>query len=72
MKGFLSPLTEEQARAIHADPRGYTRIALEYGISRMTVCNIKCGKTWKHLKLAHVGRRPSSYTTYKEKHAKQV
>lgn len=66
MPKFLSPLNEEQVRAIHADRRGYTRIAVEYGVSRQTVSNIKTGNTWKHLKLPRLSNKPTKYDTYKK------
>jgi hypothetical protein len=47
----LRVLTEEQARAIHSDRRTYKEIAIEYGVTTMTVSNIKTGRTWKSLGL---------------------
>lgn len=42
-------LTELEAIAIRNDPREYTIIAAEYGISVPTVSDIKCARSWKHL-----------------------
>jgi superfamily II DNA or RNA helicase len=42
-------LTEEQAVSIIIDGRRYAEIANEHGVSVSTVCEIKKGKTWKHL-----------------------
>ena len=44
-----SKLTEEQARAIKNDPRTQRAIAGEYGLSHVTVGDIKRGRRWKHL-----------------------
>jgi len=44
-------LTEEQVRLIHADARLYSVIAAEYGVTFMTVCDIKRGHSWRHLGL---------------------
>jgi hypothetical protein len=42
-------LTERQALAVLADPRGVRAIANEYGVSHSTISNIRRGVTWKHL-----------------------
>jgi hypothetical protein len=39
-------LTSEQARAIRNDTRTQRVIAADYGVSRATVNDIKCGRTW--------------------------
>lgn len=44
-----SKLTEDQVRAIRADPRTQRVIAAEYGITGSNVCCIKLMQTWKHL-----------------------
>lgn len=54
--GNIKVLTEEQVRVIHQDRRTYKDIAIEYGVSAMTVSNIKTGKAWKHLKLQPTAR----------------
>jgi hypothetical protein len=43
-------LTEEQVRAIRADPRVQRVIAEEYGLSQQGVNNIKTGRNWGWLK----------------------
>jgi hypothetical protein len=42
-------LTEEQVRAILADPRTRKAIAAEYGLSAHTVGDVKTGRRWKHV-----------------------
>ena len=42
-------LTEEQVRAIRADPRTMRAIAADYGITATPVCLIKQRKRWKHV-----------------------
>lgn len=44
-----SKLTEAQVIAIRADTRTQIEIAKEYGISQMTVSDIKRRRKWKHL-----------------------
>lgn len=44
-----SKLTNSQAAAIKADTRSQRIIAAEYGIDPAIVCNIRRGKTWKHV-----------------------
>jgi len=49
-KGERNPtakLTREQAELIRADNRTFTDIGKEYGVSRVTVSNIKKGKVWR-------------------------
>lgn len=46
-KHYLAKLTEEQVRAILADDREHKVIALEYGVSRSNISNIKAGNHWK-------------------------
>jgi hypothetical protein len=42
-------LTEDQVRAIRADPRMNTEIAKDYGVFETTVSTIKHRRTWKHV-----------------------
>lgn len=42
-------LTQAQARAILGDARPYTAIAADYGVTPMTVSDIKNKHSWKHL-----------------------
>lgn len=47
-----SKLTSSQVAEIRTLPRGYgtgVRIAERFGISQMTVSDIRCGRTWAHL-----------------------
>jgi hypothetical protein len=50
-RSHLTVLKEEQVRAIHEDRRPYYRIAMDYGVSAMTVSHIKSNRTWRHLGL---------------------
>jgi hypothetical protein len=49
-------MTEEQVRAIFADPRSSYAIARDYGVRPGTIWRIKTGKSWSHLKLTE-GRK---------------
>lgn len=49
--GRISVLKEAEVRLIHEDRRSYRDIAITYGVSAMTVSNIKSGRAWKHLGL---------------------
>jgi len=49
-------LTEQQALSILKDPRPYTAIAADYGITIMTISDIKCRRSWSHLKVDEVAR----------------
>jgi hypothetical protein len=42
-------LTDEQVRAIRADPRSLRKIAAAYGISKGPVTAIKAGRSWSHV-----------------------
>lgn len=42
-------LTEDQVRAIRADPRMNTEIAKDYGVFETTISSIKHRHTWKHV-----------------------
>lgn len=42
-------LTEEQAKAILADPRPYAQIATEYGVHVQTISSLKNRDSWGHL-----------------------
>lgn len=58
-------LTETQAAEILADPRPYTTIAADYGVSASTVGSIKQRHSWRHLageavKHRRVGKRGES------------
>ena len=44
-------LTEQEVRLIHEDRRSYRDIGIAFGVSAMTVSNIKGNRTWKHLGL---------------------
>lgn len=61
--GRISVLKEHEVRLIHEDRRSYRDIAITYGISAMTVSNIKSGRAWKHLGLRPTtrGRTRQSY-----------
>lgn len=48
-------LTEEQALKILADCRPYTQIAADFGVTPMTVSDIKCRRSWSHLKVDFIG-----------------
>mgnify|MGYP001770221178 CR=1 FL=1 len=45
-------LTENDVREILKDARPYTHIALDYGVSKKAIQQIKHRKTWKHVKEA--------------------
>lgn len=45
-------LTDDQVRAIFADPRPNSAIARTFGVSRPAVSLIKNGHTWRHLGLS--------------------
>jgi hypothetical protein len=45
-----SKLTEEQARAIIAAVGSQRAIAKQFGVCQQTVCKIKTGKYWSHLR----------------------
>jgi len=51
MSRWPTVITDLEAIAIHEDRRSYRDIGVAYGVSAMTVSNIKAGKTWKHLGL---------------------
>lgn len=63
-------LTEEQARAIHADRRPYSVIAQTHGVTIVTVSQIKSGKTWKHLHLTP-STRQKTLAQFKRQEAKK-
>jgi hypothetical protein len=49
LKGEKHPhakLTEEQVRAIRADPRGSTTVSRAYGVTKSTIQNIRNGRSW--------------------------
>lgn len=45
----MAKLTEEEAIAIRNDVRKYRDIAHDYGVTIMTVSDIKCARSWGHL-----------------------
>jgi hypothetical protein len=49
-------LTEAEVRLIHEDRRSYRDIGIAFGVSAMTVSNIKGNRTWKHLGLKKTTR----------------
>jgi hypothetical protein len=48
-KHYRAILTEEDARAILADPRTHSRIAADYNVSRNTISSLKSRHSWPHL-----------------------
>jgi hypothetical protein len=59
LKGELAPnatLTESQALAILGDARPYAAIAADYGVTTTTISDIKCRRSWSHLKVDQVAR----------------
>lgn len=56
----FAKLSDEQARAICADTRGYRLIAAEYGIGVATISAIRTGRSWSHLSNAKRLKRPPS------------
>lgn len=60
-------LTEEQARAILADPRPYTTIASDFGVTRMTVNDIKRRVSWQHITDVVVPPKPPRVSPRKGK-----
>ena len=57
-RSHRAKITETQALAILADCRPYTAIAAEYGVTTMTVSDIKCRRSWSHLKVDFIGHAP--------------
>jgi hypothetical protein len=51
-----SKLTEIQVREILNDPRPHSLLAHEYGVTTMTISDIKCRRSWAHLEIDHVVR----------------
>lgn len=45
----FAKVTEDQVRAIRADPRTNRAIAKDYGVFETTISGIKNRKTWKHV-----------------------
>lgn len=59
--GGLHPaakLTEQQVLVILGDPRPYSAIAADYDVTTMTISDIKCRRSWVHLKVDHIARAP--------------
>lgn len=50
-KHGMAILSENQVRAIFASDKPYAELAVDYGVSRNTIYDIKSGKTWNHLNL---------------------
>jgi hypothetical protein len=46
----VSKLTEEHVREILQSTDGPTKLAVRFGVSVPTVCNIRAGRKWKRLK----------------------
>lgn len=42
-------LTDSKVNAIRLDRRTHQAIAIDYGVARATITNIKLGRTWRHL-----------------------
>lgn len=57
-KHYKAILTEDQARAILADPRTHSRIAADYNVSRNTISSLKARHSWPHLGDAKGVRAP--------------
>jgi hypothetical protein len=51
-------LTESDVLNILADCRPYTAIAQEYGVTTMTISDIKCRRSWSHLEVDFIGHAP--------------
>lgn len=51
-------LNEMQVLLILADCRPYTAIAQEFGVTTMTISDIKCRRSWSHLKVDFIGHAP--------------
>jgi len=48
-KAPRAKLTEKQVLAILRDNRGNTVVAKDYGVCDVTICDIRKGRTWRHL-----------------------
>lgn len=58
LKGQQAPgatLSENQVLAILADCRPYAAIAADFGVTTMTISDIKCRRSWSHLKVDFIG-----------------
>jgi hypothetical protein len=42
-------VTEEQVRAIRADPRSAIDVAADYGLSKVSIFDIRARRSWKHV-----------------------
>jgi hypothetical protein len=49
-------ITEDQARAILADPRPHSEIAADYGLKPSTISSIKTRRSWAHLDVDFVAK----------------
>ena len=56
-KNGQSRLTEKEVIDIRVDLRSQHTIANEYGVSRSTIADIKCNRTWKYLKTPLINKR---------------
>lgn len=48
-RNHSAKLTDDDVRAIRADPRGVRRLSKAYGVAQTTIGNIKRGTAWKHI-----------------------
>lgn len=51
-------LNESQVREILADCRPYSQIATNYGVTTMTISDIKCRRSWAHIEVDVIGHAP--------------
>jgi hypothetical protein len=49
-------LDEVKVRKILADPSPHAMLAQKYGVTSMTISDIKCRRSWGHLEIDHVAR----------------
>lgn len=58
-RGESSPaakLSEAQVREILATAEPHTKLAARFGVTTMTISDIKCRRSWAHLDIEHVAR----------------
>ena len=53
-------LTEDQAKAVMLDPRPYSRIAADYGVTSRTISDIKTKRSWAHIDVVPVKAKRTS------------
>jgi hypothetical protein len=46
---YRAVLTEKEVRDIFATTGNLATVASKFGVSRMTVCEIRIGRTWNHV-----------------------